>query len=98
MSVPFTCCSALAASRRPQRSDCTSYETPSIRTCRRRHCPKCQSLARAAWVEKQTSEVLQTHYFHVVFYVPEQIASITYQNKEVVYDILFRATSETLST
>jgi len=57
-----------------------------------------QSLARAAWVEKRTSEVLATHYFHVVFTIPEQIASIAYQNKDLVYGILFRATAETLST
>jgi hypothetical protein len=81
-----------------ERCDCCNYERPCYSSCGDRHCPKCQSLARAAWVEKQTSEVLQAHYFHVVFSVPEQIASIAYQNKGVVYGILFRATAETLST
>jgi hypothetical protein len=61
-------------------------------------CPGSQSLARAEWVEKRTSEVLDTHYFHVVFTIPEQVASIAYQNKDLVYGILFRATAETLST
>jgi hypothetical protein len=81
-----------------ERCDSCGYERPCYDSCRNRHCPKCQSLARAEWVEKRTSEVLPTHYFHVVFSVPEQIASVAYQNKEVVYGILFRATAETLST
>jgi hypothetical protein len=71
-----------------ERCDCCNYERPCYDSCGNRHCPKCQSLARAAWVEKRTAEVLSTHYFHVVFSVPEQIASIAYQNKEVVYSIL----------
>jgi Putative transposase/Transposase zinc-binding domain len=81
-----------------ERCDCCGHERPCYDSCGDRHCPKCQSLARAEWVEKRTSEVLPTHYFHVVFSVPEQIASIAYQNKEVVYSILFRATAETLTT
>jgi hypothetical protein len=81
-----------------ERCDCCNYERPCYDSCRDRHCPKCQSLARAEWVEKRMAEVLLTHYFHVVFSAPEQIASIAYQNKKVVYDILFRATAETLST
>jgi len=55
-------------------------------------------LARAEWLEKRKAEILQTHYFHVVFTLPEQIAAIAYQNKDLVYGILFRATAETLST
>ena len=81
-----------------ERCDCCGHERPCYDSCRDRHCPKCQSLGRAEWVERRTSEVLPTHYFHVVFSVPEQIASLAYQNKEVVYGILFRATAETLST
>ncbi len=67
-------------------------------SCRDRHCPKCQSLARAEWIENRQAELLHCPYFHVVFTVPEEIAAIAYQNREVVYDILFRAASETLST
>jgi hypothetical protein len=78
--------------------DRCGYERPSYNSCRDRHCPKCGSLERAEWVEKRTAEVLPTHYFHVVFSVPEEIASLVYQNKQVVYNILFRATAETLST
>jgi Putative transposase/Transposase zinc-binding domain len=67
-------------------------------SCSNRHCPKCQSLARAEWIEDRQSEILETEYFHVVFPVPEQIADIALQNKRIVYSILFRATAETLQT
>src|SRR6266853_114529 len=91
-------CRTAALGGHLERCDCCSYERPCYDSCRDRHCPKCQSLARAEWVEKRTAEVLPTHYFHVVFSVPEQIVSIAYQNKKVVYGILFRATADTLST
>ena len=67
-------------------------------SCRDRHCPKCQSLARAQWLEDRRFELLDTQYFHVVFTVPQPIAAIALQNKEVVYNILFRAAAETLRT
>ena len=63
-----------------------------------RHCPKCQSLARAQWLDDRRAELLATQYFHVVLTLPEAIANIAYQNKAVVYGILFRAASETLRT
>jgi hypothetical protein len=91
-------CRTAALGGHLERCDCCSHERPCYDSCRDRHCPKCQSLARAQWIEKRTSEVLQTHYFHVVFTIPEEIASIAYQNKDLVYGILFRATAETLST
>jgi hypothetical protein len=68
----------------------------SYNSCANRHCNKCQSLARAKWLEKHRAQVLPVPYFHVVFTVPGQIASIALQNKKVVYGILFRATAETL--
>jgi Putative transposase/Transposase zinc-binding domain len=67
-------------------------------SCRNRHCPKCQSLARAEWLRNRQAELLDCDYFHVVFTVPEEIAAIAYQNKEVIYGILFRAAAETLRT
>jgi hypothetical protein len=70
----------------------------SYNSCRNRHCPKCQSLARAAWIEARQSELLDVEYLHVVFTLPEEIAAIAYQNKAVVYDLLFAATAETLCT
>jgi hypothetical protein len=67
-------------------------------SCRNRNCPKCQGLARAQWVEDRQAELLDVPYFHVVFTVPDLIATIAFQNQTVVYDILFRAASETLRT
>lgn len=67
-------------------------------SCRNRHCPQCQSLARAQWIEDRQSELLNCEYFHVVFTVPELIAALAYQNQRVVYGILFRAAAETLRT
>src|SRR5215471_246066 len=74
------------------------HQRNSYNSCRDRHCPKCQSLARAEWLEKRESELLNVPYFHVVFTLPDQVAAIAYQNKEQVYDIFFRTTSETLQT
>jgi hypothetical protein len=68
------------------------------RSCRNRHCPKCQGIAREKWIEDRRAELLPTEYFHVVFTVPEQVASIAFYNKEAVYEILFRAVSQTLLT
>ncbi len=67
-------------------------------SCGNRHCPTCQSLARAAWIEARTADLLDTEYFHVVFTVPAEIGAIAYQNKAVVYGLLFRAVAETLRT
>jgi hypothetical protein len=63
-------------------------------SCRDRHCPKCQGLARAAWLADRQADLLPVPYFHVVFTVP--IAEIAFQNKAVVYAILFAAAAETL--
>ena len=64
----------------------------------RQALPKCQSLARAQWIENRLAELLDVPYFHVVFTLPKQIAAIALQNKRVVYNILFYATAETLTT
>ena len=66
------------------------------RSCRNRHCPKCQGMARERWIEDRRAELLPTEYFHVVFTLPEPIARLCFYNKEVVYAILFRTTAETL--
>ena len=65
-------------------------------SCRDRHCPKCQGLARAQWLADRRAELLPVPYFHVVFTVPAPIAAIALQNKAVVYDILFKAAAETI--
>jgi transposase-like zinc-binding protein len=75
--------------------DC-GHQRVSFNSCRNRNCPKCQGLARAQWLEDRQAELLDVPYFHVVFTVPAQIEVIAFQNQTVVYDILFRAASETL--
>jgi hypothetical protein len=75
--------------------DC-GHQRVSYNSCRDRNCPKCQGLARAQWLEDRRAELLDVPYFHVVFTVPQEIEVIAFQNQTVVYDILFRAASETL--
>jgi Putative transposase/Transposase zinc-binding domain len=67
-------------------------------SCRNRHCPKCQGLARAQWLIDRQAELLPVPYFHVVFTMPAPIAIIALQNKAVLYDILFKAAAETVRT
>jgi hypothetical protein len=74
------------------------YTRNAYNSCRNRHCPKCQSLARARWLESRQAELLSVEYFHVVFTLPEQIAELAFSNKETMYGILFRAAAETLLT
>jgi Transposase zinc-binding domain len=62
-------------------------------SCRNRHCPKCQGLARAAWLEARQAELLPVPYYHVVFTLPAA-AEIAFQNKRIVYAILFRAAAD----
>lgn len=81
-----------------ERCNQCGYERNAFNSCRDRHCPKCQCLARTQWIEDRQSELLECPYFHVVFTVPEEIAAIAFQNKEVVYGILFQATADTLKT
>jgi len=68
----------------------------SYNSCRNRHCPKCGSLARARWLHRRRAELLPTPYFHVVFTLPHLIADLALQNKEILYDLLFRISAETL--
>src|SRR5438309_4954002 len=67
-------------------------------SCRNRHCPKCQGAAAKEWLAEREAELLPVPYFHVVFTVPAEIAAIAYQNKAVIYDILFKASAETILT
>jgi hypothetical protein len=78
--------------------DHCQYTHTRYRSCRDRHCNKCQGEAREKWLEQRRAELLPTEYFHVVFTLPEPIAAIAFYNKKAVYDILFRATAETLLT
>jgi hypothetical protein len=91
-------CRTAAMGGHVEQCDQCPYTRISYNSCRNRHCPKCQSLARANWVEAREAELLPVEYFHVVFTIPAELARIAYYNRKVVYDILFKATSETLAT
>ena len=65
-------------------------------SCRNRHCPKCQGAAAREWLAEREAELLPVPYFHVVYTLPAPIADIAYQNKAVIYDLLFKASSETM--
>ena len=91
-------CRTAALGGHVERCDSCGHERIAYNSCRNRHCPKCQSLVREQWLQQRRTELLPVEYFHVVFTVPAEVAAIAYQNKAVVYDILFRATAETLRT
>ena len=78
-------------------ADCGD-ERPAYNSCRNRHCPKCQALAQAAWLEKQKQRILDTGYFHVVFTVPSELRLLGRCAPSAIYDLLFRAASDTLLT
>ena len=75
-----------------------SHTAISYNSCRNRHCPKCQGTAAKEWLAEREAELLPVPYFHVVFSLPARIADIAYQNKAVIYDLLFKASSETMLT
>jgi hypothetical protein len=77
-------------------SRCGHRTTISYNSCRNRHCPKCQANARDRWLAARSRELLPTRYVHVVFTLPHELAPLALQNKKVVYDLLFRASAETL--
>jgi len=91
-------CRTSALGGQIEQCDQCGHRCICYQSCRNRHCPKCQSLARAKWIEDRRHELLNCEYYHVVFTVPDKIAALAYQNKEVVYNILFQATAETLRT
>jgi len=97
MSAVERCRTAALGGHIEECDEC-GHQRIAYNSCRNRHCPKCQSLVRAQWLEDRQADLLPVDYFHVVFTLPKQIAAIAYQNKAVVYEILFQATAETLRT
>ncbi len=89
-------CRTAALGGHKQECDRCDHHQFAYNSCRNRHCPKCQAGARAKWTDARASELLPVPYFHVVFTLPQCMAKLALQNKAVVYDILFRATAETL--
>jgi Putative transposase/Transposase zinc-binding domain len=95
MAAIEACRTAALGGHVEQCDDCGQVRI-AYNSCRNRHCPKCQGLARAEWLADRQAELLPVPYFHVVFTVPAPIAEIAFQNKTVVYGILFKAAAETL--
>jgi hypothetical protein len=92
-------CRTAALGGHVEQCDACGHQRITYNSCRHRACPKCQSLARAQWLEHRQAELLPgVEYFHVVFTLPEPIAALAYQNKKLLYDILFRTSAETLRT
>jgi len=91
-------CRTAALGGHVEQCDRCHHQRIAYNSCRNRHCPKCQSLASAQWRAARRADLLPVEYFHVVFTLPEEVAAIAYQNKAVVYALLFRAVAQTLRT
>ena len=81
-----------------ERCENCAHTVIAYNSCRNRHCPKCQGAAAQQWLAEREAELLPVPYFHLVFTLPAPIADIAYQNKAVIYDLLFKASSETMLT
>jgi len=79
-----------------ERCDRCGFERIAYNSCRNRHCPKCQALAKAEWLEKRKAELLPVEYFHNVFTVPHELNQVALYNKKIVFDLLFKTVAETL--
>src|SRR6187549_1863713 len=97
MSAIETCRTAALGGHVARCEDC-SHTQIAYNSCRNRHCPKCQGAAAKQWLAEREAELLPVAYYHVVFTLPAPIGDIAYQNKAVIYDILFKASAEALST
>src|SRR3954471_5980722 len=89
-------CRTAALGGHVERCEKCSYTIVAYNSCRNRPCPKCQGAAAQEWRAEREAELLPVPYFHVVFTLPAKIADIAYQNKAVIYDILFKASADTM--
>jgi hypothetical protein len=97
MSAIENCRTAALGGHVARCEDC-SHTQIAYNSCRNRHCPKCQGAAAKEWLAEREAELLPVAYYHVVFTLPAPISDIAYQNKAVIYDILFKASAEALTT
>ncbi len=97
MSAIERCRTAALGGHVARCEDC-EHTTIAYNSCRNRHCPKCQGAAARDWLTDRAAELLPVGYFHLVFTLPKQVADIAYQNKRVIYDLLFKASAETMLT
>ena len=89
-------CRTSALGGHVDRCDACGFQRISYNSCRNRHCPKCQSLAKAQWLEARLADLLPVPYFHVVFTLPEELAHLALQNKRLIYNLLFQSAAQTL--
>jgi predicted Zn-ribbon and HTH transcriptional regulator len=97
MSAIERCRTAALGGHVARCEDC-AYTTIAYNSCRNRHCPKCQGAVAKEWLAKRQADLLPVPYYHVVFTLPVAIADIAYQNKAVLYDLLFKVSAETMLT
>ena len=97
MSAIESCRTAALGGHVFRREDCSHIDI-AYNSCRNRHCPKCQGAAAREWLAEREADLLPVPYYHVVFTLPAPISDIAYQNKAAIYDILFKASAETMST
>ena len=97
MSAIERCRTAALGGHVARCEDC-AYTTIAYNSCRNRHCPKCQGAAAKQWLADREAELLPVPYYHVVFTLPGPIADLAYQNKAVLYDLLFKVSAETMLT
>jgi hypothetical protein len=91
-------CRSVALGGHVERCQDCGHSRIAYNSCRNRHCPKCQGAAAQDWLAAREADLLPVGYFHVVFTLPAEFAPLAYQNKAVVYDLLFRTAAETLLT
>jgi putative transposase/transposase-like zinc-binding protein len=91
-------CRTAALGGHVARCEKCSHTQIAYNSCRNRHCPKCQGAAAKQWLAEREAELLPVPYYHVVFTLPSAIANIAYQNKAVIYNLLFKVSAETLIT
>ena len=97
MSAIESCRTAALGGHVARCEDC-AHEVIAYNSCRNRHCPKCQGAAAKRWLAEREAELLPVPYYHMVFTLPAAIGDIAYQNKAVIYDLLFKASAETVIT
>ena len=97
MTAIETCRTAALGGHVEACTDCGHWRI-AFNSCRNRHCPKCQGAAARIWLAEREADLLPVGYFHVVFTLPAEVADIAFQNKAVIYDLLFKAASETMLT
>jgi hypothetical protein len=91
-------CRTAALGGHVARCEKCAHSQISYNSCRNRHCPKCQGAVAKEWLAAREADLLPVPYYHAVFTLPAAIADIAYQNKAMVYDLLFKASAETLTT